>query len=99
MTEWVNGWPVKESPAPSTEDDDDDETESWYECTFTYNNVQYQFKSPDDLAQLYDDGQVELDDLFREAGEPVPDDLDKGLFDGASCSIVFIDAYGNEEVG
>ena len=80
-------------------DDEDDETESWYECTFTYNNIEHHFRSPDDLAQLYDDGRVELDALFREAGEPVPDDLDEKLFDGASCTFVFVDAAGNEETG
>jgi hypothetical protein len=99
MTEWVNGWPVKESPAPSTEEDDDDETESWYECTFTYNKVEYQFRSDDNLAELYDEGRVDIETLFEAAEEKVPDDLDEELFDGASCTFVFVDAAGNEETG
>ena len=98
MTEWVNGWPVKEAATQATEEDEE-ETESWYECSFTYNNIQYQFKSEDNLAELYDDGRVKLDALFQEAGEPVPDDLDEELFDGASCTFVFVDANGNEETG
>ncbi|CAK6692357.1 hypothetical protein OGCDGJMD_01216 [Cyanobium usitatum str. Tous] len=98
MTEWVNGWPVKESPAPST-DGEDDETECWYECTFTYNKVEYQFRSDEPVAELYDEGRIDIDTLFQLAGEPVPEDIDEELFDGIGCTYVFYDAYGNEEVG
>ena len=77
MTNWVNGWPVKEAATQATE-----EEEEW-SIVWTYDGevFGYDTDSPADV-ELYHESEIGVEELWANTGEPYPEDFDPMKFSG-----------------
>ena len=73
MTEWVNGWPVKET---DTETEEEEEEEEW-QIVWTYDGEEfgYDTDSPSDV-DLYNNSEIGVEELWFNTGESFPKDFD-----------------------